>query len=198
MLIILYRYLYWSVNGTGGGIFQLDLTLAIAASCSNFAVGAVNIIPDYATNGINSMTLNLEDSLIYFAPGRNNLSSISLGEKLIVNYTHGSVILDARSMVSYNEYLAVPVTRTESNNGIFGLFVRIRSLEGARSTVGIFSSGAEARTNHMYMIREEFQPLPGMYVLTHVLYVHKFLSTNFEIYTNFKDFTNPMVLQYCF
>ena len=150
--------------GADGGIFQLDLTLAIAASCSNFAVGAVNIIPDYAINGVDSMTLNLEDSLIYFAPGSDNLASISLGEKLIVNYTHGSLILDARSMASYNEYLAVPVTRTESNNGIFGLFVRIRSLEGATSTVGIFSSETEARTSHMYMIREELQPSPGMYV----------------------------------
>ena len=151
--------------GAGGGIFQLDLTLAIAASCSNSAVGAVNIIPDYATNGINSMTLNLEDSLIYFAPGSDNLSSISLGEKLIVNYTtHGSPILDARSMASYNEYLAVPVTITATTINIFGLFVRIRSLEGATSTVGIFSSETEARTSHMYIIREELQPSSGMCV----------------------------------
>ena len=150
--------------GAGGGIFQLDLTLAITASCSNFAVGAVNIIPDYATNGVNSMTLNLEDSLIYFAPGSDNLSSISLGEKLIVNYTHGSDILDARSMASYNEYLAVPVTITATTINNFGLFVRIRSLEGATATVGIFSSETEARTSHMYMIREELQPSSGMCV----------------------------------
>ena len=150
--------------GAGGGIFQLDLTLAIAASCSNSAVGAINIIPDYATNGVNSMTLNLEDSLIYFAPGSDNLSSISLEEKLIVNYTHGSPILDARSMASYNEYLAVPVTTTAMTINNFGLFVRIRSLEGGTPTVGIFSSETEARTSHMYMIREELQPSPGMYV----------------------------------
>ena len=147
--------------GAGGGIFQLDLTLAITASCSNFAVGAVNIIPDYATNGINSMTLNLEDSLIYFAPGSTNIASISLGEKLIVNYTHTSSILDARSMASYNEYLAVPVT-TESSSGLFGLFLQIRPSEGP-PVVGIFGD-TETETSHMYMIREELQPSSGMYV----------------------------------
>ena len=161
--IVLHRYLYWSVMGAGGGIFQLDLTLAITASCSNSAVGAVNIIPDYATNGINSMTLNLEDSLIYFAPGSTNLASISLGEKLIVNYTHTSGILNASSMASYNEYLAVPVVQGSSDI-LFGLFVQIRPSEGP-PIIGIFGE-TESETSHMYMIREEFQPLPGMYVYT--------------------------------
>ena len=150
------------MTGAGGGIFQLDLTLAIAASCSNFAVGAVNIIPDYATNGVNSMTLNLEDSLIYFAPGSTNLASISLGEKLIVNYIHTSSILDARSMASYNEYIAVPVETESSINGLFGLFLRIRPSEGP-PVVGIFGD-TETETSHMYMIREELQPSSGMYV----------------------------------
>ena len=60
--------------GAGGGIFQLDLTLAVAAGCSNSAVDTFNVIPDYATNGINSITLNPEDltnlfcSWKYFTP----------------------------------------------------------------------------------------------------------------------------------
>ena len=171
----------------GGGIFQLDLTLAEAASCSSSLVGIVNIVPAYATNGINSMTLNLEDSLIYFAPGSSNLASISLGEKLIANYTHGSFILDARSMASYNEYLAIPSTL----ENVFGVFVRIRPPDS--NAQSLLLSSAEAITNHMYMIREEFQPLPGMYVCAHVLYMYKFLS-----YVNFKDVTNPAFSQFVF
>ena len=155
--------------GAGGAIFQLDLTLAKAASCSSSPAGIVNIVPAYATIGINSMTLNLEDSLIYFAPGSSNLASISLGEKLIANYTHDSGILDARSMASYNEYLAIP---SMVNIG-FGVFVRIRPPDN-NAQVLLSSGGIEAIINHMYMIREEFQPLPGMYVCTHVLYMYNF------------------------
>ena len=162
--------------GTGGGIFQLDLISAIAASCSNPAVGAVNMIPDYATIGVNSMTLNLEDSLIYFAPGSTNLSSISLGEKLIVNYTHGSTILDTRSMASYNEYLAVPVEITDDTSNNFGLFVRIRPPATSRAIVAIFGE-TDARTSHMYMIREEFQPVPGVYVRVYTCSVYIPYST---------------------
>ena len=175
--------------GAGGGIFQLELTLAkAAASCFSSAVGTVNITSSYATNGINSMTLNLEDSLIYFASGSSNLASISLGEKLIANYTHGSFILDTRSMASYNEYLAIPSTL----DNVFGVFVRIRPPDSNAQV--LLSSGADAAiTNHMYMIREEFQPLPGMYVCAHVLYMYKFLS-----YVNFKDVTNPAFSQFVF
>ena len=176
--------------GAGGGIFQLDLTLAKAASCSSSPAGIVNIVPAYATNGINSMTLNLEDSLIYFAPGNSNLASISLGEKLIANYTHGSLILDARSMASYNEFLAIPIITAV--NVIFGLFVRIRPPD-SNAQLLLSSGGIPAITNHMYMIREEFQPLPGMYICTHVPCMYKFLS-----YVNFEDVTNPAFSHFVF
>ena len=174
--------------GAGGGIFQLDLTLAKSASRSSSAIGIVNIVPAYAINGINSMTLNLEDSLIYFAPGSSNLASISLGKKLIANYTHGSFILDARSMASYNEYLAIPSTL----DIVFGVFVRIRPPD-SNAQLLLSSGGDAAITNHMYMIREEFQPLPGMYVCTHVLYMYIFLC-----YVNFEDVTNPVFSQFDF
>ena len=157
--IYVHRYLYWSVAGPGGGIFQLHLTLAKAASCFSSAVGAVNILLDYAANGIYSMSLNLEDSLIYFTPGGSHLSSISLGEKVVVNYTHISPILDARSIASYYEYLVVPVKAAPAITGIFGLFIQIRPPEST-AVVEILGNTSNG-TSHVYMMREELQPLPG-------------------------------------
>ena len=159
-MLTLHRYLYWSVLGTGGGIFRLDLTLAKSGNCfSSASSGAVNIVGDFAANGINSMTLNLEDSLLYFAYGGSNLASISLGDASLVIYNHTGAILDARSIASYNQYLAVTTARDFSV--VLGLFVKIRLQQAGRELVGIRGSNA----GHLYMIRDEFQPSPGMHTL---------------------------------
>lgn len=147
------RYLYWSVKGADGGIFQLDLSLVRSGNCFSSTTAAVNIVHNITTIGVTSMTLNLEDSLLYFVVGTTNLSSISLEEEEIVNYDHGAFNLDPRSIASYNEYLAVTVGEAP-----IILFARIRSGKG-QPVVAVTGTNP----NHMYMIREEFQPLPGVY-----------------------------------
>ena len=144
--------------GPGGGIFQLDLTLAKSGNCLSSATGVDSIVGNFAATGINSMTLNLEDSLLYFAYNSSNLSSISLGERLIVEYDHGLTALDAISIASYNEYLVSTTSRTVLFSG---LFVRIRLRQSVTNFVAINGDVA----SHLYMIREEFQPLPGMQML---------------------------------
>ena len=139
----------------------MDLTLAKSGNCVSSATGVVRIVGDFAGTGISSMTLNLEDLLLYFAYGSSNLSSISLGERLIVNYPHAATILDPRSIASYNEYLAVTARQS-----VLGVFVRIRSQQPGNPLVGIRNqNGNPSPAGHLYMIREEFQPLPGMPML---------------------------------
>ena len=156
------RHLYWSVLGSGGGIFKLDLAMANSGSCSNSTNDTVNIVSDVAAEmGVKSITLNLEDSLLYFAIGESSLLSINLGGE-IVNYSHQALpsVLDARSIASYNEYLAVTV-----NNPLgFGLFVRIRrQIEGISGLLLIQEGDGTVTPDHLYMIREEFQPQPGVH-----------------------------------
>ena len=152
--------MYWSVQGPGGGIFQSNLTFDNSGSCSSSTVDAVNIVSDIAAaTGVRSMTLNLEDSFLYFAIGESDLLSISLGEGEIVNYTHSAVILDARSIASYNEYLAVTADSLD-----FAVFVRIRrQREGVEDLLVVEERGGDEIPDHLYMIREEFQPQPSVY-----------------------------------
>ena len=156
-----YRYLYWSILGSGGGIFQLDLALAKSGNCFSPAAGVVRIVGDLAGTGISSMTLNLEDALLYFAYNTASLSSISLRGGMIVNYSHGGTGLNGRSIASYNEYLAV--TTTGSIGFVLGIFVQII---GSQNVVVIRTLDPDPTpAGHLYMIREEFQPLPGMLML---------------------------------
>ena len=150
-----HRFLYWSVQGLGGGIFRLDLTLAKHGSCFSSVSSAVNIImPNFAATGIYSMTLNLEDSLLYFATENSTLSSISLGDEQIVNYTHNLTILNARSIVSYNEYLAV----VSLQNDFSTVFVNISSQQKLNVVIILFTTPPPS-TTHLFMIHDEVQPL---------------------------------------
>ena len=158
-LCVLYRYLYWSVQGPSGGIFRLDLTLAKTGSCVSPASNVVNIISNHS---VNSMTLNLDDSLLYFASGSHNFSSVSLEDGQIVNYSHNFIIVDARSIASYNEYLVVPAVMGD-NNDFSAVFVKIRQQDSAQSII-IVTTTPPTDTNHVFIIREDFQPSPGMYV----------------------------------
>ena len=148
----------------------MDLILAKSGNCVSSATGVVRIMDDFAGTGISSMTLNLEDLLLYFAYGSFNLSSISLGERLIVNYPHTATILDPRSIASYNEYLAVTVASTVSV--LSGVFVRIRSQQqSGEPLVAIRTQNDNpSPAGHLYMIQEEFQPLPGMQMI-YILWV---------------------------
>ena len=154
----IYRYLYWSMLGTDGGIFRLDLALAKSGSCFSFATGVDSMVNE---TEIDSMTLNLEDDRLYFAFGSTNLASITLEEENIENYIHTGIGLDIRSIASYNEYLVV--TSLSNLSVTFGLFVRIfGSQSSGGSVVGIRGENSAAQNaTHLYMIREEFQPLPG-------------------------------------
>ena len=140
------------MKGAGGGLFQLDLSLAKSGNCSSSITTAVNIVNNITAIGVTSMTLNLEDSLLYFAIGKSDLLSFSLEGGEIVNYTHETSGLNSESIASYNRYLAVTV------DGPLISFVSIR-IGGA---LEILPAGNFI--NRLYMIREEFQPLPGISV----------------------------------
>ena len=171
-LRVLYRYLYWSVQGPSGGIFQLDLTLAKAGSCVSPASNVVNIIFNYS---VNCMTLNLDDPLLYFAPGSVNLSSVSLEDGQIVNYPHDFTIVDARSIASYNEYLVVPALMDDDNDDLSALFVKIRQQDSTQSIV-IVTTTPPTDTNHVFIIREDFQPSPDTYCIYGIIIVRQWRS----------------------
>ena len=151
--------------GPNGGIFRLDLTLAMAGNCISSTAAAVdNVVREFAATGIHCMTLNLQESLLYFAPGHANLSSVSLVDGGTVNYTHGATtsILDARSMASYNDYLVATVNSVTSET-FYAVFVELQE-QGVVAVVGF---SMNSRSTQLYMIRDEFQPLPGTYVLSY-------------------------------
>ena len=152
--------------GSGGGIFRLDLTLAKSGSCCSSVTHAYCIVVVSNITNIAAMTLNLEDSLLYFANGTTDLSAITLGENLTEHFPHVATRVDIRSIASYNEYLVV--TSPSTDGDVLGSFVRIRSSPPGtvrRDIVGILGFELGENATHLYMIREEFQPLPGRQML---------------------------------
>ena len=152
--------------GSGGGIFRLDLTLAKSGRCNSSVTDVYRIVDDFNATGITAMTLNLEDSLLYFAFGTTNLSAITLGENSTEHFPHVGTRVDIRSIASYNEYLVV--TSPSTDDLVLGSFVRIRSSPPGtvrRDVVGIRGFNLGENVTHFYMIREEFQPLPGRQML---------------------------------
>ena len=74
------------------------------------------------------------------------MAFISLGEGLLVNYTHSGVNFDARSIASYityNQYLAVTTARELPI--VSGLFLKIRLQQSGHALIGIRGLNAGRR-----------------------------------------------------
>ena len=106
------------------------------------------------------MALGLDADLLFYISGSELLSYSLVEDGATTSYPHESQSfpVGARSLVSYNDYLAFSAV----SDPALIIFAKFREL-----TIGnvIALVALDDISNQLYMIREELQPFPGVCVL---------------------------------